>query len=97
MTADRERAADHGADHVAGVCLVIERTTTTDCAAGLPWPPPGEHWHVVHRAGDRTTWRRISIWERRTTWLSRAAGCASTGGGKRITSMTNPAPTPTEH
>jgi hypothetical protein len=61
MTADRELTADHGADQVAGVCLVIERTTTTDCAAGLPWPPLGEHWYLVRRTDGRTTWRRISL------------------------------------
>jgi hypothetical protein len=39
---------------------VIERTTTTDCRAGHPWPPPGDTWHLVHRTDGRTMWRKFS-------------------------------------
>jgi hypothetical protein len=63
MTADRELTADQGAGEAPGERLVIERTITTDCAAGQPWPPPGDAWHLVRSADGRTTWRRISIQE----------------------------------
>ena len=44
--------------------LVIEHIVTADMADGQPLPPlieDGHAWHLVHRAGGRTAWRRIFI------------------------------------
>jgi hypothetical protein len=44
--------------------LVITYAVTADMADGQPLPPlieEGIAWHVVRRAGGRTTWRRIFL------------------------------------
>ena len=40
--------------------LVIEHAETVDID-GQPWPPPGDAWQVVRRAGGCTRWRRINM------------------------------------
>ena len=61
VTADGKLGVDQRTQHVLGVRLVIELTTTLDCAVGLPWPPPeGDGWFLV----SRWPTERISMWRR---------------------------------
>jgi hypothetical protein len=51
--------------------LVIEHAETVDLD-GQPWPPPGDAWQVVRRAGGCRRWRRINM----TPCADGRAGCA---------------------
>jgi hypothetical protein len=51
--------------------LLIEHVVTDNCASGQPWPPCLMNGWVLVRAvdGDRTLWRRISLFVEQIDWV----------------------------